>query len=474
MKVIFEVLSEADIKKIDESSRYILKDIGVKIPDARTRNFLIDNGANLGKGSDDVIRFPEEVIEKSLAKKELAYTLYGIDKSKKACFTNGNCLFQSSSGQYAFIDQVILKRKEPDYNSFISGLRLGDMLENIDINGGFLVPQYVELEKRSSYIAYNLLKNTSKPFHFWIDNGVSAKKIIQAFESVRGSKKDLVDYPLSYAFIEPISPLKYSQESLEILWEFAEYGIPIGIGPMAMTYATAPGTLAGTIVLENAEILSGIIIARLINRNVPICYWGIPHIMDLRKGNISFGSPEQIIMGVAMTQMAKFYGFPVGTNTGLSDAIAADSQSGIERGVSAVLAFASGSSICGHMGICGADQGASFEQLVIDNEMISYIKRIFEPIDISNSTILLEEIKETGIGGNFLNSETTLKNFRKETWMPSVFSRYNWDIFKEEMPTIEEKAKNKVMELLKEYESKKEKSFIGEDLDKELVKILGI
>jgi len=69
-----------------------------------------------------------------------------------------------------------------------------------------------------------------------------------------------------------------------------------------MTSAIATGTLEGILAFENAEILSGIIILRLINKKVPVCYWVIQHIMDMQTGNISFGSPEKLLMGLASIQ----------------------------------------------------------------------------------------------------------------------------------------------------------------------------
>ena len=80
---------------------------------------------------------------------------------------------------------------------------------------------------------------------------------------------------------------------------------------MAMTSATAPGTLAGTLAQENAEILAGLVVTQLFARGTPVMYGGIPHIMDPRTSICSFGSPEQGLMAVAMVQMARFYGLPL-------------------------------------------------------------------------------------------------------------------------------------------------------------------
>lgn len=79
---------------------------------------------------------------------------------------------------------------------------------------------------------------------------------------------------------------------MEILKVFTEEGLPIGFGPMAIQGATAPVTIAGTIAQENAEVLAGIVITQIINPGSPVTYWGIPHCMDLKTGNMSFASPE--------------------------------------------------------------------------------------------------------------------------------------------------------------------------------------
>lgn len=351
----------------------------------------------------------------------------------------------------------------------ISGVRLADNLKNIDIVGAFSVPQEIESEMRDTVSCFHILKNTKKPFTLWINSGNSARKIISMLEVVRGSKKEMQKYPLCYAFIETITPLQYTPENLDILFEFAKSGLPLGFGPMAMTFATAPGSLAGTIALENAEILSGIIITRLINSDTPICYWGIPHIMDLKTGNISFGSPEQILMAMASIQLANFYGLPVGTNTGLSDSIFSDVQSGVEKGITAGIATLAGVNIHGHQGICGADQGASLDQLYIDNEIIDYIKRIKNGFEVNIKTLLFEEIKEKGIGGNYLSSKSTLENLKKEVWIPDLFNRLNWESSENKEKRIVLEANLKVGKILK---SRKEESFIVKDTENELLEII--
>ena len=69
---------------------------------------------------------------------------------------------------------------------------------------------------------------------------------------------------------------------------------------------------------------------------------------------------------------------------------------------------------------------ASYEQCVIDNEIIGAAFRIVEGIEVNKETIALEVIKEVGPGGHFLAHEHTVKYFRKERWFPQLTNREKW------------------------------------------------
>jgi len=465
-----EILEKEQIESIDRTSRDILKEIGIRIPNRKILDLLGDFGAKIDSNKS-IVKFTEDMISKGLKGINRNYSLYGRDLNNKADFSESNFNFQSTSGQFAIIDPLKSERKTPGIKDLISGVRLAELLDNIDIVGAFVVPGDVDNKRKYTESVYHMLRNTRKPIAFWIDNGNSARKIISMLEVIRGNKENLKKYPLCYAFIETVSPFQYTSDSLDVLYEFASSGLPLGFGPMAMTFATAPGTLAGTLAVENAEILSGIIIARLIDENVPVCYWGIPHVMDTMTGNISFGSPEQILMGLASVQLGRYYKLPVGTNTGLSDAICPDSQSGVEKGVTSVLALLAGCNIFGHQGIAGPDQGASLVQLLIDDEMIGYIKRIKRGFVVNDETLLFDEIKKVGVGGNYLIADSTLNNFRNEAWLPGLFTRNSWEVWEKDKNIIE-RANKKIEKILESFSDIEEQYILESSIEKELKSII--
>jgi trimethylamine--corrinoid protein Co-methyltransferase len=79
------------------------------------------------------------------------------------------------------------------------------------------------------------------------------------------------------------------------------------------------------------------------------------------------------------------------------------------------------------MGICGADQGASLEQLIVDNEMAAYVKRVLRGFAVNEETLAQDVIKRIGIGGNYLADAHTVTHFRQELWFPEGFDRRSWE-----------------------------------------------
>jgi trimethylamine--corrinoid protein Co-methyltransferase len=420
------LLSQPEVAAIHDASLVILRDLGVHLPNAEVLDALIEAGAEVDLHRQ-VARLPERLVTEAIDQAGKRFTLHGRDPERTARFGHGDFVLVSSPGQFAWVDEDGTQRREPSQEDARTGIRVGDALEHIDIVGAMGMALDVPTEYRDVWMAAELVKGTTKPGHVWVANGETLRYILGIYEAVMGGRESHRQRPMIAAFVEPISPLRFPETGLAILATCARYGLPVGFGPMVQAGATGPATLAGTLALENAEILAGIAIAQTLGPGVPVCYGGIPHIMDMRTSQISFGSPEQGVMAVAMTQMARHYGLPVYINVGLSDSKRVDAQSGLERGMTLLMGALAGADTFGHMGILGADQAASLQQLVADDRMAAYVKRVLRGFSVEEDTLALDVIKEVGIGGNFLGEGHTHRHFRRELWFPIAFDRRRWD-----------------------------------------------
>lgn len=300
---------------------------------------------------------------------------------------------------------------------------MGDALEAITIPEAMSDPHEVPVAYRCVAVAATMLRQTTKPITFWYHDRASARFLNELLIALRGSEQAAAAQPAWYPFLEPISPLRFPFNGIDLLYETARLNLPVPIGPMAQMGLSAPCSLAGTLAQEHAEILAGIVITQLVKPGMPVCYGGICHAFDMRTTQMIFGGPEQAIFGVAMTQMGKSLGLPVYINVGLTDSKRPDAQAGLEAGVTLALGAAAGADIFGHMGICGVDQASSLDILVLQDEIIRYVESTMREWDFSDDAFGLDVTAEVAQGGRFIETAHTAERFRRELWFPRLLDR---------------------------------------------------
>jgi trimethylamine--corrinoid protein Co-methyltransferase len=461
----YGILSQADIQNIHQATIQLLRDVGVKVYHADVLERLAGAGASVDTPRQ-IAKIGEALLMDALAKAAKAYTLYGRDGSRSARFGSGDVVTISSPGQYAWVDLLQKTRRPPTSADTARAILVADALEHISIVGAMTQPVDIPTPIRDIWLTAELVKGTQKPTRCWIANGQTAQYILEIYKAVAGGEDALRTRPQIEAFIEPVSPLQMPETGMQILLEFTRLGLPVSYGPMVQAGMTGPVTLAGTLTQENAETLAAIVITQVLRPGTPVMYGGIPHVVDMRTGVISFASPEQGLMAVAMCQIAKSYGLPVYVNVGLGDSNLVDAQAGLERGMTFLLGVLAGGDLLGHMGISGADQGACLPQLVVDNEMIAYVKRVLRGFEVGETSLAVNEIKAVGHRGNHLGQPHTLKHFLAELWLPAIFSRAPWDSWQDQGgKSLVERAANKVQDILDTHEPEPIDEALASEID---------
>lgn len=123
----------------------------------------------------------------------------------------------------------------------------------------------------------------------------------------------------------------------------------------------------------------------------------------------------------------------------------------------------------GHIGIVGADQGASLLKLILDAEAVSYLKRIKNGFKVNDETIGLDVIKDVGIGGNYLLEKHTIKHLKTDYWKPINFNRDSYSVWAgKQKKRLDEKCREYMEHILKNHEI----DFIDKDIEKEIDKIV--
>ena len=416
------ILTQDQIRRIHETSLAILERVGVLVPHEGMLGRFADSGASVDFPSQRV-RIPPDLVMRCLDQAGKQFSIYGRDLSKKAEFGVGKRNYNAIAGEAYWVEELRGPRRFASLDDVATASRFCDALDHINIPGAMSDPHEIPASHRCVEVMATMLRNTTKPIHFWFHDRASAKYLIEMMIALRGSEAKAAEYPVCYPFLEPISPLRFPFNGIDLLFETARLNLPVPIGPMAQMGLSAPATVAGTLAQENAEILAGVCITQLIRPGMPVCYGGICHAFDMRTTQLIFSGPEQAIFGVAMTQMGKHYGLPVYINVGLTDSKCADAQAGLEAGITLAMGAAAGADIFGHMGISGVDQASSLDILVLQHEVISYVESMMREIDFSDDALGLEAIESVGPGGSFIDTDHTAEHFRKELWFPKLLDR---------------------------------------------------
>ena len=224
-------------------------------------------------------------------------------------------------------------------------------------------------------------------------------------------------------FMGIASPLRWGQDVLEMALHVVNRGQLVGIGGNCISGIQSPITPAANIALDHAERLSGMCIVTSMRADAAFYFCNHTYALDMCSGNVAVGAPSHTLQALLGEKLLQHCGFHLMANHPIMDVggPSPDAQITAEKMMYMLLTALGGSK-----GIGGAghlNETFCYEQLIIDNDIAGYVKQLIKGADINEETIALETIHEYGIGGNFLDSEPTLKFMRDCYYPPELFYR---------------------------------------------------
>ncbi len=422
-----QFLNPEEIKEIDNTSLLILDEIGCYVPNDKVLEKLKNRGANVDFDKK-IVRFPKKLVKDTVKKTPKDFEIVPSYSGNRFKVGDGELKLWMNFTQ-DMCDWKTFKRRESTYDEMMSGIILGNVLPFVGNNNVIATPEGIPPEILDVYCWYILYTYSQKACNSWIYNPRSAKYILAMAIAVAGSGENLKrDKNLMY-FAESISPLKWGKDTLDIMCSYADYEIPMFLGPILSTGGSGPVTLAGALALSNAEFLSGVMILNTLSEKQPIVYPVLTTPLNMRTAMISYGAPETALLSAASVQIANYYGFPSSGNVHLSESNSPDFQYGYEKSATFSYALAAGMEMWGMIGYSaaghmGTNPGvSSLEGLVLDNECFGYMSRILRGIEVNKETLAFDVIKEVGIGGTFISQDHTVNHFKNELWEPQIFSK---------------------------------------------------
>lgn len=91
--------------------------------------------------------------------------------------------------------------------------------------------------------------------------------------------------------------------------------------------------------------------------------------------------------------------------------------------MSTLLTALAGANIIYGVGMLELGITFSFEQFVMDNDIVKMVNKVVRGIDINDETLAVDVIKQVGAGGDFLMQEHTIKHMRTAQSSPRLMNR---------------------------------------------------
>jgi trimethylamine--corrinoid protein Co-methyltransferase len=290
-----EVLSSADLDAIHAETLKVLEETGVFVEDGEALDIFADGGASVDRG-ERMVRIPGEVVEAAIA----------------ACppDDDGPVTFSNFDEGVMYVDPRSGERREPVKADAADAALLVDALANIDSYGAAVRPTDVPAATAAVHGCEAALLSTTKQVGTSTTSGWEVRVCAELGACIAGGLDALRDDPVVGFGTCPVSPLKLPRDATEVIVECARLGLSDCILSMAMAGGSAPVTLAGTLVMNNAEVLAGITLAQLTESGSRVVYGSSTTAMDLRYAAASVGSPELALIGAAVAQLSKQYRLP--------------------------------------------------------------------------------------------------------------------------------------------------------------------
>ena len=468
---VLEVLSRDQIYEIHQATLEVLERTGVVIMEDEALRILEEAGAVVDYKKQHA-KIPRHLVEEAIKKTPSGFTLYGSNGKYRLELKGFNTYIGQPFG--LFIVDLDGKRRYPTPKDAADLYRLTDAMENLDLAGSVSVPEW---ESTDRFVA--AVENSEKVPDV-NPQADQAEELITLGSVLRGSFEELMKKPITWLLVKtkdlrkkpswwyhvnPFSPLAIKKAEARGLLIWARCGLPIHIGPEVHAGTTGPATLAGTLVQQNAENLSGVTLAQLAadpKHRPPILYASISGITDMRTGSAVLGTAETALIQVASAQIARYYNMPCRGIGGITDSKTSDIQAGYESAVTLLMAALARINYINYS--AGSVEGiltVSFEKVVLDNDLIGMIKRILRGITVDEETLAVDVINDVGPRGHYLAHPHTRKYHKKEFYYPILFNRETYEAWvRSGAKDIREAARERARKILKEHQP--------EPLDKDL------
>jgi len=404
------ILTEEQAAAIHKAVLDVLRETGVRFESERALKDLEKHGCQVDY-DEKRVRFPEYLVEEAIRRTPSSHRVSARDLKNDIIFGGDTVYFRNFPG----MQTVDLDTWEPrdatmqEYNDLIT---VFDALPNMHAIGPYPyygyqgVPPVMRLLegiaikiRNSTKVLINGNASDADQFHIRMVKVAGGEAVLSAYGS---------------------APLTWYDDQLRATYRALETGWPMYLLQGTALGATGPATVAGTVVVNLAELMSLLVLVQLLRPGTRVHIASDTYPQNMRSGAPGFGRIGCSLVKAVENQMARRYGIPRRDSSGGPvNSKKSDFQTGYEKSLNALVSALTGSNLISMHSALYGEMAAHPIQAILDDDVAGMIGRFIEGVTVNDETIALELIEKVGpIPGNYLNTAHTREWWHREQFIP--------------------------------------------------------
>lgn len=305
-----KMFSTDELEEIHYSTLEVMETIGIQVFCDDAMDILEGAGAEVDRNTNTV-RFPQWMVEDAIRSAPKKIMLAGRDPKHDMIMEGRRVGFTNFGAGVMIVDPYTGEPRETTKKDVALTALVCDAVDSVDIYSSAVVARDMPEASVDLHEAEAFLSNTTKHCqHIDLTGGAGARGFLEMAAAIVGGYEELRRRPVVSALVCPVSPLQLHTNTCEVIIEFAKAGVPVNVLSMAMSGASSPITLAGTLVTHNAEVLAGIVLAQATRKGTPIMYGSSTTTFDLTYVTAPVGAPELGMINAGVAELSNFYRLP--------------------------------------------------------------------------------------------------------------------------------------------------------------------
>jgi trimethylamine--corrinoid protein Co-methyltransferase len=406
-----QFLSGEQLRQMQEATLQILADVGVQFPSEKALAIFDDHGAQVDHDSQ-IVKIPRDLVFKAMSTVPRYFHVGARDPACDFDLQDGATYFTTDGCGYETVDPETHQRRPSCKADVARMAHVADYLSSM----AFYWPMVSAQDYGMTAPLHEMdasWNNTGKHVQTETLMGASpARYAIEMATVLAGSSEELRERPLFSLVLCTIAPLVQDAEGIEGALLLAKAGIPVAFLAMPGLGTTAPATLAGTLAVGDAEIISGTVLLQLASPGAPVSHSIMHGWADPRSGNY-IPYPLDARCRYAPVDMAHHWGMPA-----FGGAFGTESEEpGTWRAAADVALDPLLIGLAGAEWVTGIGLNRNYtllhpEAIILDDEIYHMARFSLMAMEVNAETLALDVIQQVGPGGHFLAQKHTRKHMR--------------------------------------------------------------